>query len=108
MAIKNAFRQRREALNLTQAEVARRAGVSQVSISQLEVGTSTNPTWDVLSAVAAVLGVRADQLLPPAVPGEVGERRMGVERRTGARRRKNRDSQTDRRKQPREAQEVEP
>ena len=102
MPIKNPFRARREALTLTQSEVAKLAGVSQVSISQLEVGTSTNPTWELLSRVAAVLKARPEELLPPAIPGESGERRAGIDRRKGGRRRKNRDSQPDRRQSVRD------
>lgn len=101
MTIQNAFRMRREALGLTQTEVATRAGVSQVSISELELGKSTNPSWDLLSKVAAVLRVRPEELIPPAVPGEIGERRSGIDRRRGGRRRQNRESQPDRRKSAR-------
>lgn len=40
---------------LTQAELAKRAGVSQVMIARLESGSS-NPTFSTLNKVASVLG----------------------------------------------------
>lgn len=43
--------------NLTQTELAERAGVSQVIIARLESGTS-NPTLETISKVAKVLGKR--------------------------------------------------
>jgi DNA-binding XRE family transcriptional regulator len=41
--------------NLTQTEVARKAGISQVMIARLESGSS-NPTLETISRVANVLG----------------------------------------------------
>ena len=45
----------RVAKKMTQAELAQKAGVSQVIIARLESGTS-NPTVDTVSRVANVLG----------------------------------------------------
>jgi transcriptional regulator with XRE-family HTH domain len=63
---RTAFYTARVEKELVQEEVARLAGVRQSVVSELETGAQTNPTWDVLSKVAQVLGVRPDQLLPPA------------------------------------------
>ena len=51
---------------ISQPELARLTGISQGVISELETGKRTNPTWDVISKIAQILGVRPDQLLPPA------------------------------------------
>lgn len=91
MAMTNRFKQQREALGLTQTEVAKRAGVSQVSISELESGKATNPSWDLLASVAHALQAKPEDLMPPRIPGEVGERRGVVDRRKGGRRRANRE-----------------
>jgi transcriptional regulator with XRE-family HTH domain len=45
----------REALGLSQTELARRAGVSKAAVSQLEAGTS-NPTVETVWALAQALG----------------------------------------------------
>lgn len=63
MAI-NTFRKARKRLGLTQQDLASRCGVSQNAISDLETGRNTNPTWQVLSAVARVLESTPEQLLP--------------------------------------------
>ena len=41
--------------NLTQTEVAKKAGISQVMVARLESGSS-NPTLETISRVAKVLG----------------------------------------------------
>lgn len=55
----------RKAAGLSQAQVSNRSGVAQQTISELERGLNINPTWDILSRLSQVLGVRPDQLLPP-------------------------------------------
>lgn len=49
--------QRRKALGLTQAQLARRVGLRQSDVSRLESG-ETNPTWSTLMAYARALQVR--------------------------------------------------
>lgn len=61
----NAFRKARKRLGLTQQQVASFAGVTQNTISELESGHNTNPTWDVLSGVARALESTPEALLPP-------------------------------------------
>lgn len=63
---RSAFYTARVAAGLTQVELARLSGVPQGVISDLETGRRNNPTWDVLSRLAQILGVRPEQLIPPA------------------------------------------
>lgn len=54
----------RRDLDITQEDLARRAGnVSPAYISSLERGKVTNPTADVLEALAAALGVQPEYLI---------------------------------------------
>ncbi|MEU5996064.1 helix-turn-helix transcriptional regulator [Spirillospora sp. NPDC047418] len=53
----NAVRERRLALGLTQAELAKRAGLTQPALSRLESGGPT-PTIGVLDRLAHALGAR--------------------------------------------------
>lgn len=46
------------------ADLARRAGISRVTLSRIENGHHRNIESKTLSAVATVLGVSADDLLP--------------------------------------------
>ena len=57
------IRSLRQALKLTQAEVAERAGIDASFYGQLERGTNT-PSLRTLFAVAAVLRVEPAELLP--------------------------------------------
>lgn len=50
-----AIRARRESLGLTQAEVAKRAGMTQSALSRLEAGGSGTPTIGVLERLAKAL-----------------------------------------------------
>ncbi|EIC06839.1 MAG: DNA-binding protein [Microbacterium sp. 69-7] len=54
--ISRVLRRERERAGLTAAELARRAGVSKATVSQLESGTA-NPSVETLWAVATALGV---------------------------------------------------
>lgn len=57
----------RERAGLSQAELARRAGVPQPSISRYETGTAPTVRLEHLARLAAVLGVRRPgDLLGPA------------------------------------------
>jgi transcriptional regulator with XRE-family HTH domain len=78
---RTAFYTARDAAGLTQVELARLSGVAQGVISDLETGRNTNPTWDVLSKIAQVLGVRPEQLIKP---GKLPRRRSSGPRIIGA------------------------
>jgi len=59
LAVKLELRWMREDLGLTQAELAKLAGVSQPAIAQLE-NPDSNPTIDTLNRVAGAMGARID------------------------------------------------
>jgi DNA-binding XRE family transcriptional regulator/predicted RNase H-like HicB family nuclease len=59
LAVKLELRWMRDDLGLTQAELARLAGVSQPAIAQLE-SPDSNPTIDTLNRVAGAMGARID------------------------------------------------
>lgn len=64
LAVKILFRQARLRLGLTQAELAKRANVSQQQIAKLE-NPDSNPTLGTLEEVARALGVRIDVVMEP-------------------------------------------
>ncbi len=59
LAVKLEFRWMRNDLGLTQAELARFAGVSQPAIAQLE-SPDSNPTIDTINRVARAMGAQID------------------------------------------------
>src|SRR5437899_10660077 len=59
LAVKLELRWMREDLRLTQAELAKLAGVSQPAIAQLE-SPDSNPTIDTLNRVAGAMGAQID------------------------------------------------
>src|SRR2546425_7747354 len=59
LAVKLELRWMRDDLGLTQAELARLAGVSQPAIAQLE-SPDSNPTIDTLNRVAGAMGAQID------------------------------------------------
>jgi transcriptional regulator with XRE-family HTH domain len=59
----SALRVRRRALGLTQTEVARRVGVSQGLIAQLEGGRFRNPSLAVLRRLAEALSTTVGDLV---------------------------------------------
>ncbi len=60
---RKALKTLREAKGLTQGELAERAGLHRVYVTQLEIGVETNPTLDTLERLAKALGVPASELL---------------------------------------------
>jgi DNA-binding XRE family transcriptional regulator len=52
------LKEAREAAKLTLAEVADRTGLAVETLSRLETGALTNPTWKTLGTYAAALGLR--------------------------------------------------
>lgn len=57
------LRKLREARGLTQAELAERAGLHRVYLTQVEGGVKTNPSLDTLQRLAKALGVPVRELL---------------------------------------------
>jgi transcriptional regulator with XRE-family HTH domain len=53
----------RQARGLSQAELARRVGVSKNAMNQIEQGTAPNPRANVIRRLAEVLDIQADYLL---------------------------------------------
>jgi len=52
---------RREAMNMSQNELARRSGVSQSIISDIEKNKTKNPRVNTLHAIAKVLGFTLEE-----------------------------------------------
>jgi DNA-binding XRE family transcriptional regulator/predicted RNase H-like HicB family nuclease len=65
LAVKLQLRWARKRAGLTQAELARRAGLSQPAVARLE-DPDYNPTLDMLERVAAALGARLEVALSAA------------------------------------------
>lgn len=63
MPLPNKIRKRREALKLTQAEAAERAGIPQPRWAEIESGTNDNPKLTKLKAIAAALKCPLAKLL---------------------------------------------
>ena len=55
---------RRELKKLKQVELARLAGISEALLSRLEAGKIKRPSWETVSRLAAVLGMRPEKLFP--------------------------------------------
>ena len=77
----------REAAGLTLAEVSERSGLAIESLSRLETGAQTNPTWKTLGAYANALGATPSLSLVqpdsngtgvPAKARAAGARRSGL------------------------------
>src|SRR5438874_655706 len=52
------LKEAREAAGLTLAEISARSGMAVESLSRLETGVQTNPTWKTLATYAAAVGGR--------------------------------------------------
>jgi transcriptional regulator with XRE-family HTH domain len=63
-------RSARESLHLTQAELARRVGISRAAIAELEAGRIQQPRAAVFARLSAVLGIPAALLLAATGVGE--------------------------------------
>lgn len=61
------LKETRESIGLTLAEVAKRTGLAVETLSRLETGALTNPTWKTLGVYAAALGLK------PQLTAERGE-----------------------------------
>jgi DNA-binding XRE family transcriptional regulator len=60
------LKEAREAAGLTLADVSARTGMAVESLSRLETGAQTNPTWKTLGAYAKALGRRPQLVLEAA------------------------------------------
>src|SRR5262245_36611229 len=52
------LKEAREATGMTLAELSARTGMAVESLSRLETGANTNPTWKTLGLYAAAVGLR--------------------------------------------------
>ena len=68
------LKEAREAAGLTLADVSARTGMAVESLSRLETGAQTNPTWKTLAAYAKALGRRPQLVLEAAAPSAGGEK----------------------------------
>jgi transcriptional regulator with XRE-family HTH domain len=66
---KDRLRELRTAANLTQQELADKAGMTREGIAQLEIGRR-EPAWGSVVALAQALGVTCDAFLQPPAAGE--------------------------------------
>lgn len=57
------IRQLREERGLTQTELARKSGLAQPTLSELERGSKTNPSLKVLRRLADALGIDVADLI---------------------------------------------
>lgn len=64
MASINAVREARLRRRLTQEELAKQAGVSQVAISDLESGKTISPSFALVVRLSKALGVKPESLFP--------------------------------------------
>ncbi len=64
------MRSARQGLHLTQAELARRVGISRAAIAELEAGRIQQPRAAVFARLSAVLGIPAALLLAATGVGE--------------------------------------
>ena len=52
----------RQQYGMSQAELARRAGISKTAMNDIEGGRTHDPGFSVVAAIAQVIGVSLDQL----------------------------------------------
>ena len=67
-------RLRREALGLSAAQVALRAGTTRATVSQIETGVNANPGVYLLARLARTLHCCPSELAPPAQPASAPNR----------------------------------
>jgi DNA-binding XRE family transcriptional regulator len=61
------LKEAREAAGQTLADVSTRCGIAVESLSRLETGAQTNPTWKTLGLYAAAVGCRPELSVEPAI-----------------------------------------
>ncbi len=62
------LKEAREAAGITLAELSARSGLAVETLSRLETGALTNPTWKTLGVYAAALGLRPRLVLDSSCP----------------------------------------
>lgn len=72
-ALGERIKRARKTLGLSQAELARKAGVSPAYLSELEAGHARRPSGDVLLRIASALDMTIAELLDEDVRPAVGE-----------------------------------
>lgn len=78
-ALRDVVRQRRDALGLSQEELAERIGVTQEAISRIERGATSTPRRDTLERLARGLGVPlADLYIAAGIARGAGEAKRVV------------------------------
>jgi len=60
------LREARREKHLTQVQLADLVGTDQTTISDLETGRNRNPSWSMVSRIAAALDVRPEEIFPVA------------------------------------------
>lgn len=58
------LRTARRLADVTQAELAQKAGVDQTTISDIERGRNRNPSWQTVKRIATALGVDPEEIFP--------------------------------------------
>ncbi len=58
------LRTARRLKDITQAQLAERAGVDQTTISDIECGRNRNPSWQTVKLIADALGVQPEEIFP--------------------------------------------
>jgi DNA-binding XRE family transcriptional regulator len=64
------IKERREALRMTQEELAQKSGVSRQTISSIETGKYENVLVGTLAAIATALGTTVDKIFYPDCPND--------------------------------------
>ena len=60
----------REKQNLTQEQLAQKAGITYSTLIKIESGANKNPTLETLQKLANVFGIGLDELVGRLVPNE--------------------------------------
>jgi hypothetical protein len=71
------LKQAREAAGVTLADVSARSGLAVETLSRLETGALTNPTWKTLGVYAAALGLQPRLTLEVTKPTDGGSDNTG-------------------------------
>lgn len=58
------LREARQQAGLTQVALAKRAGVDQTTISDVETGKNRNPSWETVKRISDALGMDPSALFP--------------------------------------------
>jgi len=64
------IKERREALGMTQEELAQKSGISRQTISSIETGKYENVLVGTLASIATALGTTVDKIFYPECPND--------------------------------------